>query len=94
MLENVCGLVTLFSPDSSVAVNMLKLQKQVSFIVSIDNTPNADNAELFKDLTNFLYIRNNVNLVLPAALNKALNIEQLQNFDFIIQPFNLFDLSS
>ena len=84
MLENVCGLVTLFSPDSSVAVNMLKLQKQVSFIVSIDNTPNADNAELFKDLTNFLYIRNNVNLGLPAAFNKALNIEQVQNFDFII----------
>lgn len=84
MLENVCGLVTLFFPDLSVAVNMLKLQKQVSFIVLIDNTPNADNAELFKDLTNFLYIRNNVNLGLSAAFNKALNIEQVQNFDFII----------
>ncbi|MGI5100376.1 glycosyltransferase [Treponema vincentii] len=84
MPENICGLVTLFFPNFSVVENMLKLQKQVSFIVLIDNTPDADNAELFIGLRDSLYIRNNVNLGLSAAFNKALHLKKVQNFDFII----------
>lgn len=83
-MKTVVALVTLFNPNSAVAENIQKLSRQVSYVVLSDNSPSADNSNLFAHIKNAVYVPNGENLGLSAAFNKCMNLQIVQKSDFII----------
>lgn len=83
-MKNIIALVTLYNPDCKVIRNINQLSSQVSSVILSDNTPNKDNAVIFKDIKNILYFPNYENLGLSSAFNKCLKLEITRKSDYLI----------
>lgn len=83
-MKSIIALVTLYNPDCKVIRNINQLSSQVSSVVLSDNTPNKDNAVMFKDIKNVLYFPNYENLGLSSAFNKCLKLEISRKSDYLI----------
>lgn len=79
----IVALVTVYYPNDAVAVNVDKINKQVSKVIILDNTPFVNNSEKFNG-PNITYISNSSNLGLSKAFNIGLKSQEFTSDDYII----------
>ena len=78
------AVVTLFYPDKAAVENIRILSVQVDCVILSDNTPKADNRNLFCEIENCIYVANLENLGLSKAFNKALQSRLFDDSDYIV----------
>lgn len=70
--SSTCAVVVSFRPSAAILTNVELLQRQVSHVVVVDNTPQSHPVEVLNDLERLdgcTVIRNGENLGIAAALN-------------------------
>lgn len=80
----IYALVTMFFPDEKVLQNIKMLSSQVDCVILCDNTPNADNQNIFTGIKNCSYIANKTNYGLSKAFNIALRSRNFNEEDYIL----------
>jgi len=82
---NTVALVTLYNPDEKIAKRIETLSKQVSKVVLLDNSPNAQCERLFFSAENVVYHFLGKNLGLSSAFNWALkNLDFIKHSDYVL----------
>lgn len=82
---NTVALVTLYNPDEKIAERVETLSKQVSKVVLLDNSPNAQCERLFSSAENVIYHFFGKNLGLSLAFNWALkNLGFIKHSDYVL----------
>ena len=82
---NTVALVTLYNPDEKIAKRIETLSKQVSKVVLLDNSPNAQCERLFFSAENVVYHFFGKNLGLSSAFNWALkNLAFIKHSDYVL----------
>ena len=78
----ICAIVVLFNPDKNVFKNILTYNSFFEKIIIVDNS--KENNEKYILNKNYIYIPNNKNLGIAAALNIGCKKAQEENFDFVM----------
>lgn len=83
-MKKTAAIVTLYYPKGDVARRMVDLSAQVSVLILSDNTPYGNNAVLFADIPNAVYLRNGANLGLSGGLNRGLQTLEARQCDYVL----------
>lgn len=85
MMKSIAGVVILYHPDKNEIVkNISSYIFHLDQLIIVDNTPEPDCEDLLKTFDNAIYLSNNKNLGIAAALNTAVNIALEKNYDWLL----------
>ena len=79
---NIVSVVTIFNPNKIIYRNIEILSQYVSKVILTDNS-NIDHDIKFNDIENVIHLRNFLNLGLSGAFNKALQLKECIESDFL-----------
>ena len=82
-MKKTAAIVTLYYPKGDITRRMTDLSGQVTALILSDNTPDGNNAALFANIPNAVYLANGANLGLSAALNRGLATPEAQDSDYV-----------
>ncbi len=82
----IAGLVVLYNPPNDIIENIKTYINQLDVLLVIDNSEKA-NEEIVNSIKNFskvIYVANNKNLGLAAAINYGINFAKQREYDWLL----------
>ena len=81
--RKTAAIVTLYHPGEETAAGLKALGEQTDRLILSDNTPDADQREMFADIPNAVYLANGANLGLAAGINRGLETAEARESDYV-----------
>ena len=81
--KTTAAIVTLYHPKKETGESLKALGKQIDRLILSDNTPGADNREMFAEIPNAVYLANGANLGLAAGINRGLDTKEARESGWV-----------